>query len=160
MLLAVIHGYDDAEKRKQSENQKCFARGNGGSRSVASTARRSALIKLDRAPKDEDERPPVPDEMGDVKAAVVVEEQQHAGADESETGKRRHTAQAGIRHKSLLPLPRTRERILRQTLCSAGRARRGNRGKGTINVTIHWCERRSETHDANDDQNNREGVAE
>jgi hypothetical protein len=65
-----------------------FAGCNGGSGSVTSAARRSALIQLDGAPEDEDERPPVPNEMGDVKAAVVVEEQQHADAYESKAWKR------------------------------------------------------------------------
>jgi hypothetical protein len=87
MLLAIIDGDHDAEKREKSEDEKNLAGGNARGARIAGAAGGGAFIELDGAPKNEYERPPMPEELADTEALIPVEEQEHPDRDQNKARK-------------------------------------------------------------------------
>ncbi len=85
---AVINGNHYAKKTEKSQNKKNFARGNLRRARIARAAGSHALIQFDRAPKNQDERPPVSEHSKDVEPPVVVEQQQHSNEEQKKAGKK------------------------------------------------------------------------
>src|SRR5215472_5095497 len=66
LVLEDVDAGNTAKKKKQSENQENLAGGYGRSARLARTAGHRALIELDGAPKDDEQRPPMAKEASDV----------------------------------------------------------------------------------------------
>ena len=85
---AVVNGNHYAKKTEKSQNKKNLARSNTRRSRISSPAGSHAFIQFDRAPKDQDQRPPAPDHREDVQPPVVVKEQQQSNEEEKKAGKK------------------------------------------------------------------------
>src|SRR5207245_10929291 len=92
MFPGVVNGNDDAEKGEKSQHKKNFASGNLRRTRIAGAARRHPFIQLDSAPKNQNQRPPVPNHFADTDSPVVVKEQQQPYEEQEKSGKERATA--------------------------------------------------------------------
>lgn len=96
------------------------------------------------------------EDIGQRKAAVIVQQQQRADQDQNESTENAAAARARAGHERLFSLPSdgTRRGAWRRPRNGRGQ---GWRGCGT-DVTGHWGERRCEQYRSNDDQNERIGI--
>jgi len=87
MLTEVFFSGNDAKKRKQCKNENGFASSYPNGAWIPGTAGGGALEKLDGAPEYEKQRPPMPEEIKNVEASVLGEEQHNSDRDEGKSGK-------------------------------------------------------------------------
>jgi hypothetical protein len=152
-----VHRNHDAEKTEESKYKKDFAAGNSRCAWIAGAARRHPFIQFNRAPKNQNERPPVPDHFANADAPVVVKEQQQSYEEQEKSGKKRAAASTKIRHEALLSL--TGNLILGSSWQGARRIR-SRRRNPSRNVAFRRRGRRAKTDDSQDDENDRIGSAE
>ena len=97
---------DDADQREQAENEKNFAGRDARAAGIAARGTRgSALIKFQRAPNDQEQRPPVNEKLAEFKSAIIVEQQQDADDDENQAAENAAAASATVGHGGYCPWP-------------------------------------------------------
>ena len=101
LVLDEVDARDSAKQAKKSQNQENLPGRDRRSARLAGTAGHGAFIELNRAPKDNEQRPPIAKQVADIQAAIVVHQKKQADKQQSETGKERFARWAGIGHREL-----------------------------------------------------------
>src|SRR5579862_3244687 len=165
LVFGGIVGDHQADDGHQSENQENFTRGYPAGRTTLALGHR-ALVELGRAPENENQRPPVPEEVADLQVTVIVEQQQKSKDDQKQTAEDSGRPWPGwvtVRHGGLLPLSRVGigvgGRRSRRRGSDGRSARAGRNGARGFDVTVHRSQSRSEKNDADYDKQHREGMA-
>src|SRR5713226_5091072 len=102
----LIHANDDPHKCKQAQHQKDLPCRDSRRARLRPSRTCSPFINLDRAPENQNQRPPAQDDSRQFKAAIVVQQQQQADEDEDQSAENAAAARAKSGHEWLLSMAR------------------------------------------------------
>src|SRR5208283_719814 len=87
LLSPVFHAHHDPQQREHPHNQHHFAPRDSPGRRAASPRSSGPLVQFHRSPENNDQRPPVPEEMAQVQMPVVMQQQDHSPGDQNQPRK-------------------------------------------------------------------------